>query len=137
MCTAQDTVRVRCTAAVSCRVLCVCTGRCGESRWQKAVASLPQCRDPRSRTHHTVSRPPGALVQRRSRALWPYPPRIPWIATEVGCHSLLGRHPRALTLPPVVSRLVTRPRTGRSKAKFSPRALTLLPLSGEKLCRET
>ena len=30
-------------------------------------------------------------MQRRSRALWPYPSRIPWIATAVGCQATLAR----------------------------------------------
>ena len=49
------------------------------------------------------SRPPGALVQRRSRALRPYPSRILWARVVQACHSLLARHTRALTLAPVES----------------------------------
>ena len=79
----------------------LCMGRCGVSRWRKAVASQPSGRDPRSRTYRTVSPPPGAIVQRRSRALRPYSSRIPWACVVRACHSLLAPHPRALTLPPV------------------------------------
>ena len=80
----------------------LCMGRCGVSRKRKAVASQPQGCDPRSHTHRTVSRPPGALVQRRSRALWPCPSRILWARVVRACHSLLAS-PGIINPPPVES----------------------------------
>ena len=68
-----------CPVAVCCRVLCVdflCAGRCEVPREQRFAASLPLGRGSHSRTHRTRLQPPGVLVQRRSRAIWLYPPRI-------------------------------------------------------------
>ena len=92
------------------------------------------------RIAHTVSRPPVALVQRRSRALRPYPSRILWARVVRACHSFLARHPPFefpngdSTSEQVVKgmqllslRLETRPPTARSQAKFSLRASTLMP----------
>ena len=91
---------VPCTSALSCHVLFLCTGRCGASRWRKKLTSQPQGRDARSRTHRTVLYTPGALVQRRSRALRLYPSRIPWIASTVVCQA---KHARLLSLDPRLS----------------------------------
>ena len=79
---------VQCRVHQHSRVMSfLCTGRCGASRWRKKLTSQPQGRDARSRTHRIVLYTPGALVQRRSRALRLYPSRIPWIASAVVCQA--------------------------------------------------
>ena len=82
----------------------LCMGRCKASRWRKTHASLPSGRDACRRTHHTVLYAPGALVQRRSRALRPHPSRILWARVVRAYHSLLARHPllslQMVTRPP-------------------------------------
>ena len=83
VCTAQDMVQVRCTAAVSCHVLFV-YGALRRVTLAESIRLPTLRRDPRSRAHHTVYRPPDALVQRRSRALRPYPPRILWARVVPG-----------------------------------------------------
>ena len=108
---------MRCTQ-LSRVVTLLCAGRCGKSRWRKTLASQPLGRDPRSRTHRTVSPPPGALVQRRSRALRLYPSRIPWARVVRACHSFLARHPRARTPAPSASDPETLGRTDTVHSPF-------------------
>ena len=86
-CTGFGASAVYCSSLVSCPL---CVRGAAESH---GSGKHSQGRDPRSRTHRTVSRPPGALVQRRSRALRVGPSRIPWIASAVVCQA---KHARPL-----------------------------------------
>ena len=92
-CTVRGVVQSR-SGPLSCPVWSLFSVR-GAARChvrRRPAPPSPKGVTPAAAAPHAVD-PPGALVQRRSRALRLYPSPIPWARVVRACHSLLARHP--------------------------------------------